>query len=62
VDSSTSEVATIQLEFRDLSRCTGDPTYEDAIEKISRMLHDQPKTDGLVPIYINANTGVMPHF
>lgn len=27
-DSSTSEVATIQLEFRDLSRITGDPKYE----------------------------------
>ena len=27
-DSSTSEVTTIQLEFRDLSRCTGDPKYE----------------------------------
>lgn len=27
-DSSTSEVATIQLEFRDLSRATGDPKYE----------------------------------
>lgn len=27
-DSSTSEVTTIQLEFRDLSRCTGNPKYE----------------------------------
>jgi hypothetical protein len=27
-DSSTSEVTTIQLEFRDLSRCTGDPKFE----------------------------------
>lgn len=27
-DSSTSEVTTIQLEFRDLSRITGDPKYE----------------------------------
>lgn len=27
-DSSTSEVTTIQLEFRDLSRCTGDPQFE----------------------------------
>lgn len=28
-DSSTSEVTTIQLEFRDLSRSTGDPNYEE---------------------------------
>ena len=27
-DSSTSEVSTIQLEFRDLSRVTGDDKYE----------------------------------
>lgn len=27
-DSTTSEVTTIQLEFRDLSRATGDPTFE----------------------------------
>lgn len=28
-DSSTSEVTTIQLEFRDLSRSTGDSNYEE---------------------------------
>lgn len=28
-DSSTSEVTTIQLEFRDLSRITHDPTFEN---------------------------------
>lgn len=28
-DSSTSEVTTIQLEFRDLSRITSDPTFEN---------------------------------
>lgn len=27
-DSSTSEVTTIQLEFRDLSRVTGNPVFE----------------------------------
>ena len=27
-DSSTAEVTTLQLEFRDLSRCTNDPKYE----------------------------------
>lgn len=27
-DSSTSEVSTIQLEFIDLSKLTGDPRYE----------------------------------
>eukprot|EP00095_Tigriopus_kingsejongensis_P001707 maker-scaffold802_size95064-snap-gene-0.18 protein:Tk01707 transcript:maker-scaffold802_size95064-snap-gene-0.18-mRNA-1 annotation:"endoplasmic reticulum mannosyl-oligosaccharide -alpha-mannosidase" len=56
-DSSTSEVSTIQLEFRDLSRCTGLPVYEETVEKVSKIIHDLPKTDGLVPIFINANTG-----
>ena len=56
-DSSTSEVTTIQLEFRDLSRATGNPKYEEAVAKVSRQVHEQPKTSGLVPIYINANTG-----
>ncbi|KAJ8925240.1 hypothetical protein NQ315_001427 [Exocentrus adspersus] len=56
-DSSTSEVTTIQLEFRDLSRVTGDTKYELAVEKVSRLVHKLEKKDGLVPIFINANTG-----
>jgi len=56
-DSSTSEVTTIQLEFRDLSRATGNTKYEEAIAKVSRHVHNLPKTEGLVPIFINANTG-----
>ena len=56
-DSSTSEVTTIQLEFRDLSRATGDPQYEEAAAAVSRTVHDQPREDGLVPIFINANSG-----
>lgn len=56
-DSSTSEVTTIQLEFRDLSRCTGDPKFEDSAAKVSLHVHGLEKTEGLVPIFINANTG-----
>lgn len=56
-DSSTSEVTTIQLEFRDLSRITGNNKYEDAVLKVSNLVHNLPKKDGLVPIFINANTG-----
>lgn len=52
-DSSTSEVTTIQLEFRDLSRSSHDPTYETAAAKVSEKVHELPKTDGLVPIFIN---------
>merc|ERR1719167_805985 len=46
-----------QLEFRDLSRATGNPKYEEAVAKVSQQVHELPKTSGLVPIYINANTG-----
>ncbi|CAH0547785.1 unnamed protein product [Brassicogethes aeneus] len=56
-DSSTSEVSTLQLEFRDLSRSTGDPKYETAVAKVSEHIHNLEKKDGLVPIFINANTG-----
>lgn len=56
-DSSTSEVTTIQLEFRDLSRITGDSKYERAVSRVSEHVHHLPKTDGLVPIFINAQTG-----
>lgn len=61
-DSSTSEVTTIQLEFRDLSRVTKNPVYENSIAKVSNKVHELPKTDGLVPIFINANTGSFRNF
>ena len=61
-DSSTSEVTSIQLEFRDLSRCTGEPKYEEAVAKVSEHVHRLEKHDGLVPIFINANTGQFREF
>ncbi|XP_046666805.1 endoplasmic reticulum mannosyl-oligosaccharide 1,2-alpha-mannosidase-like isoform X3 [Homalodisca vitripennis] len=56
-DSSTSEVTTLQLEFRDLSRCCHDYTFEDVSFQVSEHVHVLEKTDGLVPIFINPNTG-----
>ncbi|KAK4877708.1 hypothetical protein RN001_010214 [Aquatica leii] len=56
-DSSTSEVTTIQLEFKDLSRSTGIPKYEEAVSKVAHHVHTLEKKDGLVPIFINANSG-----
>ncbi|KAK4287887.1 hypothetical protein Pmani_039056 [Petrolisthes manimaculis] len=56
-DSSTSEVTTIQLEFRDLSRLTGKAIYEEKASFVSEHIHTLAKTDGLVPIFINAQTG-----
>ncbi|UYV62933.1 MAN1B1 [Cordylochernes scorpioides] len=57
-DSSVSEVATIQLEFRALSRLTGDPKYEEAVMHVSKLIHDLPKKDGLVPMFINTDSGL----
>lgn len=45
-DSSTSEVTTIQLEFRDLSRITGNSKYEEAVSRVSQHVHKLPKTHG----------------
>ncbi|KAL1517235.1 hypothetical protein ABEB36_001025 [Hypothenemus hampei] len=57
LDSSTSEVTTIQLEFRYLSWLTDNPKYENVVSKVSQIVHKLDKTDGLVPIFINANSG-----
>jgi mannosyl-oligosaccharide alpha-1,2-mannosidase len=56
-DSSTSEVTTIQLEFRELSRITGDKKYDEAVTNVMEHVRGLPKKDGLVPIFINANSG-----
>ncbi|XP_068618199.1 endoplasmic reticulum mannosyl-oligosaccharide 1,2-alpha-mannosidase isoform X2 [Battus philenor] len=60
--STTAEVTTIQLEFRELSRASNNPVYEDAAAAVSEKIHQLPKKHGLVPIFINPNTGrFLPH-
>uniref|UniRef100_A0A8D8YM95 alpha-1,2-Mannosidase n=1 Tax=Cacopsylla melanoneura TaxID=428564 RepID=A0A8D8YM95_9HEMI len=56
-DSSTAEVTTLQLEFRDLTRVTKLKKFEDASSRVSELVHSLDKMDGLVPIYINPFTG-----
>lgn len=56
-DSSTSEVSTIQMEFKYLSKLTGNRVYRDKVDAVMMHLKDLPKTDGLVPIFVNAVTG-----
>lgn len=56
-DSSTSEVTTLSLEFNDLTRCTGDSRFENVIKIINKKIHELPKYDGLVPMFISTNTG-----
>ena len=61
-DSSTSEVTTIQLEFRDLSRCSKNPVYEEMSHKVNIKIHELEKNEGLVPIFVNANSGTFRSF
>ncbi|XP_053201986.1 endoplasmic reticulum mannosyl-oligosaccharide 1,2-alpha-mannosidase-like [Panonychus citri] len=56
-DSSTSEVSTMQLEFRDLSRITKQSIFEETSFKTSLHLHELTKDDPLVPMFINPATG-----
>lgn len=56
-DSSVSEVTTIQLEFRDLTYTTGDAKYKSAVDTVMSHIHALPKRAGLVPIFVNADTG-----
>ncbi|XP_067616779.1 endoplasmic reticulum mannosyl-oligosaccharide 1,2-alpha-mannosidase [Eurosta solidaginis] len=61
-DSSTSEVTTIQLEFRDLSRSTKIDIYEKVSHAVNEKVHALEKPNGLVPIFINANTGTFRNY
>eukprot|EP01137_Pigoraptor_chileana_P008823 Opistho-2@56188 len=54
-DSSTAEVSTVQLEFRELSRLTGNQKFREVADKVIRVIGDQ--ASGLVPIYINPSSG-----
>ncbi|KAI1872614.1 hypothetical protein JX265_005494 [Neoarthrinium moseri] len=55
--SSTAEATTLQLEFKYLAKLTGEKYFWDKSEKVMEVLDNNGAKDGLVPIYINANTG-----
>jgi len=55
--SSTAEAATLQLEFKYLSKLTGETLYWEKAEKVMQVIDDNGAEDGLVPIYIYAPTG-----
>eukprot|EP00118_Oscarella_pearsei_P028265 m.1786 g.1786 ORF g.1786 m.1786 type:complete len:620 (+) comp7842_c0_seq1:46-1905(+) len=56
-DSSVSEVTTIQLEFRELSRMTNDPKYQRAADHVLQLIQSLHRPHNLVPIFVNANSG-----
>lgn len=55
--SSTAEATTLQLEFKYLAKLTGEKNFWDKVEKVMQVLDDNGPQDGLVPIYIYADTG-----
>ncbi|XP_015734192.1 endoplasmic reticulum mannosyl-oligosaccharide 1,2-alpha-mannosidase isoform X2 [Coturnix japonica] len=61
-DSTVAEVTSIQLEFRELSRLTGDEKYQKAVDEVMKHVHTlSGKNDGLVPMFINTNSGQFTH-
>ncbi|GEQ67068.1 hypothetical protein JCM33374_g731 [Metschnikowia sp. JCM 33374] len=55
--SSTAEVSTLQMEFRYLAKLTGEELYWSTAEKVMEVLDQNRPKDGLVPIYVNPDTG-----
>ena len=55
--SSVAEAGTLQLEFKYLSQITGNPIYWDKVEKVMDVIRECPKTDGLVPLFLNPQMG-----
>ncbi|XP_068167597.1 mannosidase, alpha, class 1B, member 1b [Antennarius striatus] len=61
-DSTVAEVTSIQLEFRELTRLTEDPQYQAAVAEVMNQIHNlDGKLDGLVPMFINTNSGQFTH-
>ncbi|XP_053137854.1 endoplasmic reticulum mannosyl-oligosaccharide 1,2-alpha-mannosidase isoform X2 [Hemicordylus capensis] len=61
-DSTVAEVTSIQLEFRELSRLTGEEKFQNAVDGVMKHVHTLPgKNDGLVPMFINTNSGQFTH-
>ncbi|KAI5961270.1 MNS1 [Candida pseudojiufengensis] len=55
--SSTAEAATVQLELRYLAKLTGEIEWWEMSEKIMEVLESNKPKDGLVPIYIDPDSG-----
>ncbi|KAJ3050914.1 mannosyl-oligosaccharide alpha-1,2-mannosidase [Rhizophlyctis rosea] len=55
--SSTSEVATLQMEFKYLTHLTKNPKYWNVVQEVSRKIGAMPKKDGLVPLFIDPRHG-----
>ncbi|KAL4961420.1 glycoside hydrolase family 47 protein [Aspergillus stella-maris] len=55
--SSTAEATTVQLEFKYLAKLTGEAEYWHIVEKVMQLVDQNQAPDGLLPIFIYADTG-----
>ncbi|KAK9467649.1 glycoside hydrolase [Lipomyces arxii] len=55
--SSTAEVASLQLEFKYVSKLTGEALYWEKAEKVMEVIDRDMPDNTLVPIFINPETG-----
>ncbi|KAJ0264617.1 Mannosyl-oligosaccharide 1,2-alpha-mannosidase MNS2 [Hirschfeldia incana] len=60
-DSILADSGTEQLEFIALSQRTGDPKYQQKVEKVISVLSKNFPDDGLLPIYISPETANPSH-
>ncbi|KAL9256242.1 Mannosyl-oligosaccharide 1,2-alpha-mannosidase MNS1-like protein [Drosera capensis] len=59
--SILADSGTEQLEFIALSQRTGDPKYQQKVENVILVLNKTFPADGLLPIYINPESGTASH-
>lgn len=52
-----AELGTLQVEFRYLSKATGQPHYGEKAEAVIKKLEAVRPSNGLYPIYVSADTG-----
>ncbi|KAG7661414.1 MNS1 [[Candida] subhashii] len=55
--SSTAEAGTVQLEMKYLAKLTGEADWWQLAEKVMQALEANKARDGLVPIFVNPETG-----
>ncbi|KAI5290782.1 mannosyl-oligosaccharide alpha-1,2-mannosidase [Ascosphaera aggregata] len=55
--SSTAEATSVQLEFKYLAKLTGETNYWETVERVMQVVEGNGAKGGLVPIFIQADTG-----
>ena len=55
--SSTAEATSLQLEMKYLTKLTGEEHYWERAEQVMKVVDDNKPTDGLVPIFVYAESG-----